>query len=110
MPDSEDEAYDPWPGCVMTETGCHYASTYYKKQRMPKHLTDFFGLESDKEYQIHVLEHKIIEYAKAHNGIERLKFNYDETLWNLLERPHSQKMCYYHLSDLIHMAIRKYGV
>jgi hypothetical protein len=25
---SEDEAYDPWPGCYMDSTGCHYAIYY----------------------------------------------------------------------------------
>ena len=43
---SEDEAYDPWPGCIMDRTGCHGQSYYTKKYNINEQLVSFFNLDN----------------------------------------------------------------
>jgi len=81
--DSEDEAYDPWPGCTMDETGCHSKSHYTVKYTMDEELSSFLKLDKDAEVTLGDLDHYIIEYAKAHCGIERCNIKYDVALWDL---------------------------
>ena len=39
----EDEAYDPWPGCIMDRTGCHGQSYYTMKYEVNEQLISFFN-------------------------------------------------------------------
>jgi hypothetical protein len=81
--DSEDEAYDPWPGCTMDKTGCHSNSHYTVKYTMDEELSTFLKLDKAVEVTLSDLDDYIIDYAEAHCGIEKTSINYDFALWDL---------------------------
>ena len=78
----EDEAYDPWPGCKMDETGCHSSSHYKNKYIMNEKFNIFFN-QKDTLLSLSNLDDIVIDYANKHNGIVGTRINYDELLWNL---------------------------
>ena len=81
--DSEDDAYDPWPGCTMDKTGCHFSSHYTVKYTMDEELSKFLKLDKDAEVTLSDLDNYIIDYAEAHCGIKNTLINYDSALWYL---------------------------
>jgi len=79
----EDEAYDPWPGCIMNKTGCHSSSHYKNKYIMNEKFNIFFNQKTDTLLSLSNLDDIVIDYANKHNGIVDTRINYDELLWNL---------------------------
>jgi hypothetical protein len=94
----EDEAYDPWPGCIMDRTGCHGQSYYTKKYSVKEQLISFFR-QADKSMSYTDFDNIIIDYAINHNGIidDKAIICYDEALWNLLELDKDIPLKYYHI-------------
>jgi len=84
MASSEDEAYEPWPNCIMDRTGCHGKSYYHRKYTVSDKLAIFFKIDKNAELSFSELDDIVIEYAEANNGITRQLIHYDEDLWNLL--------------------------
>ena len=84
MPDSEDEAYDPWPSCIMDMTGCHCGSYYSMKYNLSATLTTFLKIDPKTQMNWHEMDNAILEYADKHAGFKDTTFNYDADLWDLL--------------------------
>jgi hypothetical protein len=97
----EDEAYDPWPGCIMDRTGCHGQSYYTKKYKPTEQLINFFRQANIVEgISYNDFDNIIIDYATNHNGIidDKAIICYDEALWNLLELDKNMPFKFYHIS------------
>ena len=80
---SEDEAYDPWPGCTIDRTGCHNQLHYYRKYSIDSKFAEFFVMDDKALYTLHDLDNIIINYAEAHKGIREhcSRLEYDAKLW-----------------------------
>ena len=96
---SEDEAYDPWPGCIMDRTGCHGQSYYTKKYNVNEQLISFFNLDNNN-LTYNNFDNIVIDYAFNNNGISDDKgiIFYDEALWNLFELDKDKPLKFYHIS------------
>ena len=96
---SEDEAYDPWPGCVMDRTGCHGQSYYTMKYKVSEQLVSFFNLESNN-LTYNNFDNIVIDYAFNNNGISDDKgiIYYDEALWKLFQLDKDKSLKFYHIS------------
>ena len=96
---SEDEAYDPWPGCIMDRTGCHGQSYYIIKYGISEQLVSFFNLNKDIKLTYSNFENIVIAYAENHNGImdDKCIINYDEALWDLFELDNDTPLKYYNI-------------
>ena len=67
---SEDEAYDPCPNCVMmTRTGCHGYYHQNRKYTMTTVFATFFTLDIDAQVTLDDLDNIVIDYAENHNGL-----------------------------------------
>jgi len=104
--DSEDEAYDPWPGCTMDQTGCHSSTHYSVKYTMDEELYTFLKLDKDTEVSLRDLDNHIIHYAEANNGIERCLINYDSALWNLFALDINESLKLYQIERNVRKLIR----
>ena len=110
--DSENEAYDPWPGAIFTETGCHTLCYYREEYKFTAALTSFFNLDPKGRYSKNQFEKLISEYAEKHNGfiIETTKYCsthkkglvYDEALWKVLELPENKEFRIYHFEKILY--------
>ena len=102
--ENESEAYEPWPGCVMSRTGNHFKETYLQKRRATtipaKKLLGFLHLPLDGAYSLATLENAIIARARSIEG--RMKsareFEFDGTLWEALEHPRNARLRFHHLA------------
>ena len=99
MSNSEDDAYDPWPGATMTRTGCHCQTYYTTEYRLSAPLCRFFDLDIDIELTEEGIDNLIIGYAEKHNGVDEHKntIHYDAALWELLGIPKEKPFKYYHI-------------
>jgi hypothetical protein len=97
---SEDEAYDPWPGCVMDRTGCHGQSYYNMKYIVNEQLVSFFNLENNAKITYNNFDNIVIDYAFNNNGISDDKgiIFYDEALWKLFELDKDTPLKFYHIN------------
>jgi hypothetical protein len=84
---SEDEAYDPWPGCYMDSTGCHYATYYSDTYILNEKFAKFFNLEKNSQFTKKDIDDVIIKYLDENKCIAKYGTNisYNEPLWNLFE-------------------------
>ncbi len=105
--DSDEEAYDPWPGCIMDKTGCHYHSYHYLKYSINETFATFFNVDKDAKYTCHELDNIVIDYIEKHNGRTRYNINFHEDLWNFLSIPHDKVFKLYHINDHILKFITK---
>lgn len=96
---SEDEAYDPWPGCIMDRTGCHGQSYYSRKYTLNEELVSFFNLD-DNNLTYNNFDNIVINYAFNNNGISDDKgiIYYDESLWRLFELDKDTPLKFHHIS------------
>ena len=94
---SEDEAYDPWPDCIMDRTGCHSASHYERKYEVNERIAGFFGLDRDT-YTLHELENVVIDYAESRKLVERCVIGYEEGLWKLFTLDAGQPLKFYQIA------------
>jgi hypothetical protein len=81
----EVKAYEPKPGCIIDETGCHRDSYYKDKYIMNEKFNTFFNQSMNTLLTFNNVDNIVIDYAKNHNGIVGTTINYDELLWNLFE-------------------------
>jgi len=95
---SDDEAYDPWPGCIMDRTGCHVQSYYTKKYKPTEQLISFFR-PVDKNLSYNDFDNIVIDYATNHNGIldDEGIICYDEGLWNLFGIDKNKPLKFYNI-------------
>lgn len=61
---SEDEAYEPWQGCYMDTTGCHYYSYYSDKYAINESLWNLFNLDCTKTLKLYQLEKYFINFIR----------------------------------------------
>jgi len=96
---SEDEAYDPWPDCIMDRTGCHGQSYYTMKHEVNEQLLSFFNLENNN-LTYNNFDNIVIDYAFNNNGISDDKgiIFYDEALWKLFQLDKDKPLKFYHIS------------
>lgn len=95
--DSEDDAYDPWPGCTMDRTGCHSSSHYKVKYTMDEELSAFLKLDKGAEVTLSNLDDYIMDYAEANNGIDKTFIKYDSALWSLFALEPTQNLKLYQI-------------
>ena len=100
---SEDEAYDPWPGCIMDRTGCHGQSYYTRKYTPNEQLLSFFNLEKGTKITYNNFDNIVINYAYNNNGISDDKgiIYYDEALWKLFQLDKDKSLKFYHISKYL---------
>ena len=96
---SEDEAWDPWPGCMMTRTGCHWGSYKSKLYWITEAFADFFTIDKEDKYTLYRLDDIVIEYAEKRNGVSENSgvINYDEALWEFFSIEKDKPFKYYHI-------------
>ena len=101
---SEDEAWDPWPGCAMTRTGCHWQTHRSKPYLVGNTFAHFFGLPTASVKTLSELDDIIIGYAEAHNGADERSgtIHYDEALWIFFQIEKEKPFRYYHIERYIH--------
>ena len=99
---SEDESYDPWPGCVMDRTGCH---GYYHRTRKYTMLTafaTFFKQDIDAQVTLHDVDTIVLKYAEEKSliGEYTCTISYDEGLWALFGLERQTVLKYYQIERL----------
>jgi len=108
--DSEEEAFDPWPGAILSETGCHTEQYYEDVYKIAPAIISFFKLDQKKRYSMRDIEKLILDYAEANNGFvsemtiyrtKRKGIKYDRTLWKLLEIPDHIEFKMYHFYKIL---------
>jgi hypothetical protein len=106
---SEDEAYDPWPGCMMTRTGCHWESHRSTLYRINESFAAFFTLSKDDTFTLYGLDDIVIEYAEKRNGVleNRGIINYDEALWDFFSIEKDKSFKYHHIEDRVKRFLRE---
>jgi len=105
--DSEEEAYDVWPGCYLGTTGSHSSSHYSCKYRLSEQLRAFLNAPSSAQMSIGAIEEGIIDYARTHNGITNMVFHYDIVIWTVLGLNATTELKLYHLEKYIRNHIFK---
>ena len=95
--DSESEHYDPWPGCVMCITGCHFSDHYTHMYIVSEPFAAFFHLAQHQPLSIGAMEKLVIDYAKTHKCVEGTLLLYNKDLWNLLKPTNRKQIKFYQL-------------
>ena len=96
--DSEDDAYDPWPDCIMDRTGCHCQSYYHVKYVVDEQFAKFFNIDISGQYTKTDLDRVIIDYIEQKHGeSQKTNLAYDEPMWNLFDLDKTKTLKFYQL-------------
>ncbi len=110
---SSEEDYEPWPGCLMTSTGCHFGDYYTYKFMPHDKLCEFLNIPKDTPISLGDLEKLVIQYGKSHAGMNETpyrfdSFKYDKDLWALFELKETKVLKPRHLDNLLHKLVSQY--
>lgn len=95
--DSEEEAYDPWPGCVMTRTGCHYHSLYTREYSLSPALAMFLEISGNAIISYNDIEQSILDYIQQGAPKFPEPIPYDAKLWTLFDLEPEAIIKIYHI-------------
>ena len=105
--DSESEYYDPWPGCIMGETGCHYGNYYDKCFILMDEFVSFFKLPQNHQMSLGDMESAIITYAEDKGCVNNTTIAYNKELWELLKPVNPTKIKFYQLSRYVKKLVKE---
>ena len=105
--DSEDDYYDPWPGCSWGQTGCHFSSHYSKCFTVSDKFSSLFKLPQNHQMSLGTMESTIIQYGEDNGCVQSTTITFNKELWELLKPENSTKIKFYQLTRYVKQLVKE---